>query len=101
MKKWILFLLFCLIIYTSYLDLSQGTLSSHDATNDVVKNEQPHLEVVVQHGETVLSVLERMHGTLPVSIDKALQDFIELNPKVDPIAIEAGKKYKFPVYDEE
>lgn len=90
MKKLLGFLLFSLVLYTSYLDLTNGTYFSSP--------EQPYEEIVVQQGETVLSVLERMNGTLPVSIDEAIQDFQKLNPHVDPMNIEADTSYKFPIY---
>lgn len=92
MKKLLGFLIFCLVLYTSYLDLTNGTYFFTSS------NEQPYQEIVVQQGETVLSVLERINGTLPVSIDEAMRDFQKLNPNVDPMHIEANKIYKFPVY---
>ncbi len=99
MKKVFIFLLLCLIAYTSYLDLSKGTLHLHDAKNKDAVPPIPYEEITVHPGETVLSVLERTHGTLPVSIDQALQDFAALNPEIDPMMIEAGNSYKFPLYD--
>lgn len=97
MKKFFFFLLFGLIIYTAYLDLSKGTLhlNGHLQESDI---QIPYEEIVVLPGETVLSVLERINGTLPVSIEQALQDFTAINPSIDPMLIEAGKRYKFPVY---
>lgn len=94
MKKFLGFLIFCLVLYTSYLDLTNGTYFLTSS------NEQPYEEIVVQQGETVLTVLERINGTLPVSIDQAMQDFRKLNPHVDPMNIEAEKSYKFPVYNQ-
>ncbi len=93
MKKFLGFLILCLVLYTSYLDLTNGTYFFTSS------NEQPYQEIVVQQGETVLSVLEKINGTLPVPIDKAIQDFQKLNPHVDPMNIEADKSYKFPVYE--
>lgn len=94
MKKFLGFLILFLVLYTSYLDLTNGT-------NFFTSSEkQPYQEIVVQKGETVLSVLEKMNGTLPVPIDEAIQDFQKLNPHVDPMNIEADKSYKFPVYDQ-
>lgn len=92
MKKFLAFLFFSLVLYTSYLDLTNGTY--------FLSSEQPFQEIVVQQGETVLSVLERINGTLPVSIDEAIQDFKKLNPNVDPMNIEAEKSYKFPIYNQ-
>ncbi|MFA8439591.1 hypothetical protein [Pueribacillus sp. YX66] len=98
MKRFSLFLLFCLIIYTSYLDLSKGTLYLNSKSEEETNIQIPYDEIVVLPGETVLSVLERINGTLPVSIEQALQDFAVINPSVDPMLIQAGKRYKFPVY---
>lgn len=100
MKKLFFYLLFGLILYTSYLDLSNGTLHLlNESPQAIGESDIPYEEIVVQPGETVLTVLEKRNGTLPVSIEQALHDFTLINPAIDPMLIQAGKRYKFPVYD--
>lgn len=98
MKKLTVIIISCLILYTSYLDLTRGTLNMLEPSSTHVEEEIAFRTVTIQPGETVLSALEKLNGTLPVSIEQAIQDFKALNPKIDPMMIQAGHTYKFPIY---
>ncbi len=99
MKKITVIFISCLILYTSYLDLTRGTLNMLESSStNHVGADIAFQTVTIQPGETVLSALEKLNGTLPVSIEQAIQDFKTLNPSIDPMMIQAGHTYKFPLY---
>ena len=98
MKKLILLIFLCLVGYTIYLDLAKGTLQKLDDAPPSEDVSMPYESLAVTPGETVLSAMEKLNGTLPVSIDKAVNDFKKLNPETDPMEIKAGDTYKFPLY---
>lgn len=56
-------------------------------------------EVKVTNGDTILSIEEEISsGWKKHSIQKIIQDFRQLNPGVEPNAIQGGKTYRFPLY---
>lgn len=94
--------MFILVLYVIYYDLSQGTLPAI-AEPKVVSNTQetliPYFEKKVDHGDTVLSVVEKqLDQSIPVSIEKVVNDFKELNDGLKPEQIKFGQSYKFPDY---
>jgi hypothetical protein len=56
--------------------------------------------VKIKQGDTVLSITERYHGSLPTSIDQLIEDFEVLNTDVKAEAILLGETYRFPDYKE-
>ena len=61
--------------------------------------ENNHQEVVIEPGQTVLSIVEHLHdGPYPATIQDVIYDFKELNNGIEPEDIQIGKSYLFPIY---
>ncbi|MET3699252.1 hypothetical protein SAMN05877753_102109 [Bacillus oleivorans] len=93
-----------LFLLSLYYDLKVGTLPLKATAqmetaevNAANTGDIAYVEHIVSRGETVLSIVERYTGTLPVEIDTVVQDFISLN-QMAPEQIQAGKIYKIPIY---
>ncbi|WP_088102480.1 hypothetical protein [Halalkalibacter urbisdiaboli] len=116
MKRAGLFLIILIILYSTYYDLTIGTLPNglnntaqatkgHDETESIedlkpTENTiEPFQEVEVEPGYTVLSIVEHLHdGPLSASIPEIIYDFEQLNPGVKADAIQVGEIYLFPLY---
>ncbi|SDH49040.1 hypothetical protein SAMN05192534_10682 [Alteribacillus persepolensis] len=116
MKKLLLFLLFLLICASLYYDMTEGTLTPSSVNNDSSSNiEVPtetsapasnalegkeKTEVIVEPGQTVLSIVEQLHdGPVPASIADISTDFQQLNNGIAPEDIQVDESYYFPVYN--
>lgn len=111
MKRLSLILIGLFLCYIIYYDFQIGTLPTFSMTDtntiqkpkDEKVKEQPAIpffEVKIKQGDTVLSITERYHGSLPSSIEKIVKDFEILNSNVKAEAILPGKTYRFPIYKE-
>ncbi|KHF41848.1 hypothetical protein [Halalkalibacter okhensis] len=118
MKRIGIFFIILVILYSTYYDLTIGTLPnglSHTASHpqadsieqlDVAELQEtmaeefePFKEMVVEPGHTVLSIVEHLHeGPISASIQEIVHDFQELNGGTKPEEIQIGKKYFFPIY---
>jgi hypothetical protein len=108
MKRISLLIIGLFLCYIIYYDFQIGTLPAFSMTNGVetptspVNNEKsttiPYFEVKIKQGDTVISVIERYHGTLPTSIEQIVEDFEILNANVKAESILLGKTYRFPDY---
>ncbi|MFB4164740.1 hypothetical protein ACE1TI_13120 [Alteribacillus sp. JSM 102045] len=110
MKKLLLFLLFILVCTSIYYDITEGTLfvptpetnnsSTSHPSSSANLDDQTKIEVTVEPGQTVLSVVEKLHdGPVPASIEQISSDFEKLNNGLSPEKIQVDKSYFFPVYD--
>ncbi|MGA9289894.1 MAG: hypothetical protein WBV93_16310 [Anaerobacillus sp.] len=101
MRKLLALSLFLLVLHTTYYDLTTGTLASKRVITEVSKpieeNSSPFVMIEVNAGDTVLSLVEKANGTIPVSIDTIVQDFETLN-EITPTHIQIGEQYKIPTY---
>ncbi len=103
MKKLLTGILLLLIFHTTYYDLTTGTLPSPRVASEAAEVLAPQKEsasyVVYQihTGDTVLSLVEKANGSVPVSIETIVHDFETLN-KIHPTRIQIGKEYKIPTY---
>ncbi len=101
MRKFLSISLFLLVLHTTYYDLTIGTLASHPVVSvvdkPIEKEAEPFIIYQVQAGDTVLSLVEKANGTVPVSIDKIVHDFETLN-NTPPTHIQIGKEYRIPTY---
>lgn len=62
----------------------------------------PYQEVIIEPGQTVLSVVEHLHGRqVDRPIESIIADFRELNEQMEPNALQVGQRYRFPLYDGE
>ncbi|WP_437182670.1 hypothetical protein [Shouchella shacheensis] len=100
-----------------YHDLTTGTLAQEPHTEETsVANEErneelndspalreglSYQEVIIQPGQTVLSVVEHLHSSqIEASIDTIIEDFRTLNNGLEPNEIQIGQTYLFPQYEE-
>ncbi len=124
MKRLGILLLSIIVIYSIYYDFKEGTLLLLPAvadtantqkeldvqsTNTVPSNEDTEelgkeidktfVEVTIQPGDTVLSLVEKeRNAPIPVSIEQVVKDFEQLNDGTAPTKVQIGKEYKIPVY---
>jgi hypothetical protein len=103
MKRRIFTILFLIACWTSYQDLTSGSLP---AGKTAASSSQPPAQetaavpfqhVTVAPGDTLLSITERTSSRQP-DITKVISDFSILNPSVDPNHLKIGQTYAFPVY---
>lgn len=110
MKKRFFTILFILACWTSYSDLTSGSLPAGQASatrpsmkesrqsRPVEKAAINFQRITVEPGDTLLSVTERMNEQ-QTSIEQVLKDFSILNPSADPNHLQIGSTYAFPYYD--
>lgn len=105
MKRILYLVLIAIVAYSIYYDLTTGTLPAFSAPiqlQEEIKEQTeqtiPYIEVLVQAGDTVLSIIEREEGHLTKPIDAIMKDFEKLNNGISPHEIQIGKIYKFPTY---
>jgi len=104
-KKRFFTILFIMMCWTSYADLSSGSLPAGQAAAEPArpaaseKAAIAYQRVTVAPGDTLLSITERINENQQ-SIEKVLKDFAVLNPSVDPNHLQIGKTYAFPSYDQ-
>ena len=97
MKRIILFIGFYIVAYSIYFDISVGTLPAYSSENMDKMNEN-YYNIKVEPGDTVLSIIEKSEGTVPVPIDQMIEDFSLLNNGMKPEEIEIGQTYRFKNY---
>jgi len=66
--------------------------------NKIEDKQGSYYELTVKKGDTVLTITEKYHGTLPISIEQLVKDFENLNPGVKAEEIQVGTSYLFPDY---
>jgi len=109
MKKLLGVLFFIITAYAIYFDLTVGTLpspapqqveaSSEPQVRQATTTSIPSFTAKVGPGETVISIVEHQLGkSLPVPIDKLIDDFQLLNQGKSPENIQIGSSYLFPDY---
>ncbi|MBU8905705.1 hypothetical protein [Desertibacillus haloalkaliphilus] len=117
MKRLLVGIAVFIVLYSSYYDLTTGTLPGTpnksnveaEAPEPVTDSEDrdtpypslaiPSQEVIVEPGYTVLSIVEHLHeGPIAPSIQEIIYDFKELNPGINPDEIQVGETYLFPIY---
>ncbi|WP_100398332.1 hypothetical protein [Bacillus sp. FJAT-44742] len=129
MRKLFGFLLIVIAIIAVYYDLTVGTLptvvdepatpQAEATVHEEEKNEEEQteqespppppspessfnesaVEVTVEPGQTVLSIVEQLHeGPVPASIQQVSHDFSRLNNDILPEEIQIDQTYWFPTY---
>lgn len=110
MKRLLTVITFLLLIYIVYYDLKIGTLPTfpQEDVMEVVQQKAatlntdepiPYQNIQVKKGDTVLSIVERIHGeTVDISIETIVSDFEQLNKSTKAHNILIGQTYKFPIY---
>lgn len=120
MKRMAIFFGIIILLYSVYYDLNKGTLrliykeatvvtaepqvnkpkspTPEDPEPNEASSTKTYVEMEVKPGDTVLSLVEDLlDGSIPVSIERVISDFEELND-VPPAKIQIGKTYKIPNY---
>ncbi|WP_455662402.1 LysM peptidoglycan-binding domain-containing protein [Pradoshia sp.] len=96
-KKLLIFLGCCIVIYSVYYDLTYGTMPI--ATPAAVdKTNKTYYNIKVEPGDTVISLIEEKEGTLPVPIEQIIEDFRSLNNGLNPEEIKIGQTYRLKDY---
>ncbi len=75
----------------------ENSSSNEDNTSETDNQRYETVPYVVKAGDTVLSIAENLNERA-VPINTLLEDFVTLNPGVDPHEIHIDKTYYFPVY---
>ncbi|MCO7175707.1 LysM peptidoglycan-binding domain-containing protein [Sporolactobacillus kofuensis] len=101
MKKRFFTIIFILACWTSYVDLTSGSLPTGQAAQTTAQISEKatvaYQRITVSPGDTLLSITERINESEP-SIEEILKDFAVLNPSVNPNHLQIGKTYAFPSY---
>lgn len=106
-KRFFIYIVIILLCISIYNDLSLGNSpASEDRSNRI---QQPStditftvLQVKVEPGETVLSIVERINNNRnlkKMDLTQILTDFNTINPSIDPKTIEPHTYYYFPLYN--
>ena len=80
-KKLLILLGCCIVIYSVYYDLTYGTIPEVTQVTPatVDKTNETYYNIKVEPGDTVISLIEEKEGTLPVPIEQIIEDFRSLN----------------------
>ncbi|SFD54663.1 hypothetical protein SAMN05216238_102158 [Lentibacillus persicus] len=107
-NKVILYIFLFLFLLSVHHDLTAGTYGNNKPegpnktqTQRMMKEEQIEiLKVQAGHGDTVLSIVERINEGHSESLDisRIMKDFKLLNNDVKPTEIQAEEYYYFPLY---
>ncbi|WP_010531008.1 hypothetical protein [Lentibacillus jeotgali] len=105
MKRLLIYFFTILLLVSIYKDLTVGTPidSRPEIQHDTETVEQESLtavEVQVNKGDTVLTIVEELNhqNDKELDISQIQADFKALNPNAEPLHIEPGKYYYFPLY---
>ncbi|MTT33171.1 hypothetical protein GMB86_14295 [Terrilactibacillus sp. BCM23-1] len=108
MKHLVITGIIILLVWTSYTDLTSGTLSTpstaeaesqQSSAKETVKEQKLMYKTVqLTPGDTLLSISENLNPATIPSIERVIQDFKKLNPDVSPTKLKPGQQYNFPIY---
>src|SRR5690625_2868551 len=92
-----------LLIMSIYHDLSKRFIPLNNFTVNEQENNINNYTVVqieIIPGDTLFSIHEQLNPQISVEVDvnQLIDDFIALNPSIDPEQLVVGKKYYFPKY---
>ncbi|SFA70701.1 hypothetical protein SAMN04488072_101139 [Lentibacillus halodurans] len=104
-KKLLLYTFIILFLISVHQDLTVGTPLNNnlDSQNNPPIVEQENItfiKVQTNTGDTVLSIVEELNkqNNNDLDISQILDDFKALNPGVEPLHIQTGEYYYFPLY---
>ncbi|MFB5662068.1 hypothetical protein [Alteribacillus sp. HJP-4] len=107
MKKLGILIIVLAVGFSIYYDFNTGTLPAESNSAPPPPAEPAELlddtdtaEVTIEHGQTVLTIVERLHdGPVPVPIEQVSEDFKTLNGGTAPEKIKVDESYLFPLYN--
>lgn len=80
---------------------SQSTATPVQPSMPVNKPQNPSMaykEILIQPGDTLLSIIEKDKEASNQSIEEIISDFQSLNEGLQPENMQIGKTYKIPIY---
>ncbi|SDC32400.1 hypothetical protein [Shouchella lonarensis] len=99
MKKLTFAIVSLLIVLGVRHDLSNGSVQIQEK-DSLPTVTAPYQEVIIQPGQTILSVVERLHDQpVSVPIEKIVDDFHQLNGMKQTETLQIGQTYRFPLYN--
>lgn len=104
MKRLVILLLFIVVCYSAFTDLTKGTLhylSPQPPTENSITttSDSTYFEYTVKNGDMLITIMERhLNKSIPVSINTLINDFKKLNNGIEPTSIQPGRTYLFPNY---
>ncbi|MGP4107255.1 LysM peptidoglycan-binding domain-containing protein [Virgibacillus sp. L01] len=110
LMKILSYILIALFFISIYKDLSVGTTLTPEnnikqpQVENMVKTENiTAMEVKVHQGDTLLTIAEKINPqvTNNLNVNKIVEDFKALNPTTDPVELQPGEFYFFPIYEKE
>lgn len=105
MKKVLIYTLVFLLLFSVYQDLHVGSLqnSTDPPLQTVPITDYNAVYVKVQHGDTILSIVENINSDSiqRLDVDQIMDDFKVLNPNVNPHQLRPGHYYYFPSYGQQ
>lgn len=102
-KRLSILLCVCLILMSIYHDLSKSFSPisySKEKLDEQITEHYTVVPVKISSGDTLLSINEQLNPTFlnEVDMEQLLQDFMTLNPSVDPQHLLIDEIYYFPKY---
>jgi hypothetical protein len=109
MKRLLLSISFCFLLFIIYFDLTTGTLPTSPPPSASVRPSVPasqpqtdpsmaYKEILIKPGDTLLSIVEKEKGKSNQPIEAIISDFQSLNEGLSPEDMQIGKSYKIPIY---
>ncbi|GAB3795471.1 hypothetical protein [Virgibacillus kimchii] len=102
MKKILIYSIVFLFLFSVYKDLHVGSLenNTHPGKEDDTITNYNAVYIKVQHGDTILSIMENINETemTVLDMDRIIEDFKLMNPNADPYQLKTGHFYYFPLY---
>ncbi|MFB4166489.1 hypothetical protein [Virgibacillus sp. JSM 102003] len=108
--KTLTYILIALLFISMYKDLSVGTTLTPGINNKQSQEEKiskteniTAMKVKVLQGDTLLTIAEEINPQLSnnLNVNKIVEDFKALNPTADPVELQIGEFYSFPIYKRE
>src|SRR5690625_5498148 len=100
MKKVLIYILIFLLLFSVYKDLNIGSSGNNrsSSTNSVSITNYNAVYVKVQHGDTILSIIENINreNISVMDMDQIIEDFKLLNPNINPYQLKTEHYYYFP-----
>jgi restriction endonuclease len=99
-KKLSLFSLILLLLLSISHDLSKNMEQGAEATNSEINQNTEIATIKVQHGDTLLSIVEEINDLNQLHVEEIIKDFQNLNPDSDYRTLIPNTFYYFPLYND-
>jgi len=99
-KKLSLFILILLLLLSISHDLSKNMEQHYPEANTDEDQNTRIAPIKVQHGDTLLSIVEEINDLNQLYVDEIIKDFQNLNPDSDYRSLKPNQFYYFPLYSD-